>query len=130
MPGTTWVTNSRVTPQVEGNSMINSYLNSINSSYNDSDLRSFTVNADSLRAYLASSAAIKSVKVIIAHTQDYMNAGYTGQFAGYQAGALTIIMVGFDDVGNYVYYNGKVLDHAMPCPYTCPPGAAGGELLY
>jgi hypothetical protein len=110
------------------NNMINSYLASINSSTNDSDVRSFTINADSLRAYL-SSTAVKNIKLIFAHTADYVNSGNYGVNAGYQAGSMTIIVAAYDASGNYVYHNGMVLDHCVPCPYTCPPGNASSYTL-
>jgi len=110
------------------NRMINSYLYSINSPLNDSDIRSFSVNADSLRAYL-SNPAVKNVKLMFAHTMSYIDAGYEGQYAGYQSGAMTIVLAGYDSVGNYTYYNGYVLDHLTPCPYSCPPGLASSYLL-
>ena len=110
------------------NAMIGSYLYSINSTANDTDVRSFSVNADSLRAYL-SNTSITNVKFIFAHTQSYMNSGNTGVYAGYQSGALTIIIAAYDTAGKYVYYNGCVLDHLVTCPYTCPNGDAGNDLL-
>ncbi len=113
----------------DANKMINSYLYSINYQTNDTDLRSFSIDADSLRAYLAIST-VKKVKLIFAHTLDYITTGNMGNYAGYQSGALTLIIVGYDTSGNYVYYtDGKVLDHVIPCPYTCPSGTAGSELL-
>lgn len=108
------------------NEMISSYLYSINSSGNDSDVRSFTVNADSLRAYL-SNTSVKSVKLMFAHTMGYINAGNSGVYAGYQSGALTIVVAGVDSAGNYVYHGGNVLDHLAPCPYTCPVGGTAAN---
>jgi hypothetical protein len=116
-----------ISPDV-ANKMISSYLYSINSPLNDSDIRSFSVNADSLRAYLADTT-IKNVKLMFAHTITYINAGYEGQYAGYQSGALTMVIAGNTIAGTYVYYNGLVLDHLSPCPYNCEIGAAGGYLL-
>jgi hypothetical protein len=110
------------------NEMISSYLSSINFTANDSDVFSYTINADSLRAYLAD-ASIKNIKIIMAHSMAYINAGHVGQNAGYQTGALTLILAGYNSSGNYVYYNGMVMDHAAPCPYTCPAGNAGGVYL-
>lgn len=116
-----------ITPAV-ANTMISSYLYSINSSVNDTDIHSISVNADSLRALL-SNTSITNVKLIFAHSLNYINAGNTGQYAGYQAGALTIIIAAYDNSGNYVYYNGNVLDHLAPCPYTCPIGNASNDYL-
>lgn len=111
------------------NEMISSYLASIDYVHNDTDVRAFIINADSLRAYLAD-PSIKGVKIMFAHTKQYIDASYSGENAGYQAGALTIVIAGYDSVGNYKYHNGKVLDHATPCPYTCPGGTAGDALIY
>ena len=148
------------------NQMISSYLYSIqndpNMSLNAPDVKGFTMNADSLRAYLQNSQ-VTNIKIIFAHTMSYINKGNYGVYAGYQAGAMTIIIAGYDVNGNYVYYspgapqpanspyanqlnatgtlsldttNGQnvpipqyVLDHAIPCPYSCPPGTAGADLL-
>ena len=119
---------SKFIPLDSANKMISSYLYSINSSYNDSDLRSFTINADSLRSYLDNSD-VKNVKLIFAHTLNYINAGYDGVNSGLESGALTIIIAGYDNSGNYVYRNGMVLDHSKPCPYACPTGQAVNDYL-
>ncbi len=120
---------SQFIPVNVANEMINSYLNSINYTMNDTDIRSFSVNADSLRALLANTS-IKNVKLVFAHTMNYINAGYAGVPAGYQAGAMTIIIAGYDVSGNYVFYNGSsVLDHLTPCPYSCIAGSAGNPLF-
>ncbi len=112
----------------EANLMISSYLASINAATNDSDARAFTISADSLRAYLADSS-ITNIKLVLAHTSAYASSGSYGKPVGYQAGGLTIIVTAFNASGNYVYYNGKVLDHCAPCPYTCPSGNAADPLL-
>jgi hypothetical protein len=119
---------SKFIPLDSANKMIGSYLYSINSSYNDSDLRSFTINADSLRSYL-DNGDVKNIKLIFAHTLNYINAGYDGVNSGFESGALTIIIAGYDNSGNYVYRNGMVLDHSKPCPYACPSGQAINDYL-
>ncbi len=121
------------------NQMISSFITSIGndpySNPNAPDLHSFSINADSLRVYLQYSN-LRSMKLIFAHTMDYINAGNTGKWAGLQSGAITIILAGYDANGNYVYClpggpNGGqfVLDHCVPCPNNCPAGAAGSDLL-
>jgi hypothetical protein len=110
------------------NTMISSYLCSINASQNDTDVQSFSINADSLRAYLANSS-ITNVKLMFAHTMAYVNAGNGCKYAGFQSGALTIVIAAYDANDNYVYYGGSVLDHCLPCPYSCPSGNAGNNLL-
>jgi len=119
---------SKFIPIDSANKMIGSYLYSINSSYNDSGLRSFTINADSLRSYL-DNGDVNNIKLIFAHTLNYINAGYDGVNSGLESGALTIIIAGYDNSGNYVYKNGMVLDHLKPCPYTCPSGQATNDYL-
>ncbi len=121
------------------NQMISSFVTSIGEDpgYNQQapDLHSFTVNADSLRIYLNNNN-LRSMKLIFAHTAAWMNAGNTGKWAGLQSGAITIILAGYDNQGNYVYClpngpNGSqfVLDHLTPCPTNCAQGAAGGDAL-
>jgi len=118
-------------PMDSANRMINSYLYSINYTMNDTDLRSLSINADSIRLYLNSNPGISSVKLMFAHTLNYINSGGEGQYAGYQSGALTIIMAGYDRSGNYIYMpTGMVIDHATPCPASCPTvGDAAFDLL-
>lgn len=108
------------------NQMIGSYLSSVSGS--SDAVKSFSLDADSLRAYL-SDPSIKNIKLVFAHTQAYMAAGNTGVNAGYQSGALTIVIACYDSLGNYIYHNGSVLDHVLPCPASCPPGNAGNSLL-
>jgi len=128
-PDSTDTINSKFIPVSMANEMINSYLYSINASSDDTDLKSFSINADTLRAYL-SLTGVKNVKLIFAHTMAYISSGNYGVPAGYQSGAITLIIAGYDASGNYVFYNGNyVLDHLVPCPYTCPPGNAGENLL-
>ena len=120
--------NSRFIPIDVANQMINSYVYSTNNTVGQVDVKSFIVNADSLRAYLAD-PNVKSVKLMFAHTQEYIAAGNAGQYAGLQTGAITMVMVGFDNLGNYIYHNGMVLDHLAPCPFSCPQGSAGSDAL-
>ena len=126
---------SRYIPVDSANKMISSYLNSINYQQNDTDLRSLIFNADSLVAYLTT-AKLANVKLMFAHTLDYINNGGQDQYAGYQSGALTLVVAGYDTSGNYVYYsypgtNTKmVLENSMPCPINCPTsGTAANDLL-
>ncbi len=120
--------------QTDANQMISSYIASIgndpNNTLQNPSLHALVVNADSLRAYLANSK-IKSVKLIYAHTMSFINAGNYGKYAGNSANAMTIILAGVDIQGNFTYFGQqqKVLDHATPCPYTCPSGSAGNDLL-
>ena len=121
---------SQFIPADSANEMINSYIYSIeHSATHESDIHSFSIDADSLRKYLMHTE-LKHVKLIFAHTMDYIHSGYRGVYAGMQSGAVTIIIAGYDNAGNYVYHNGgNVLDHCIPCPTSCPSGNAGDDLL-
>ena len=122
-------------PVDSANRMINSYLASI-SGDSVMDLHSLDYDVDSLISYLQT-AGIKHVKFMFAHTLDYINAGGYGQYAGYQSGALTLVIAGYDAQGNYVYYQYPktqncplVEDHFTPCPNDCPTqGTASSDTL-
>jgi len=113
--------------------MLTSYLNSIHYTQNDTYLRSVIFDADSLRRLLNdnSHGEIKHIKIMFAHTLDYINGGHADQMAKYRSGALTLIIAGYDDEGNYIYYPlGKVLNNGIPCPTSCPAtGTATDDLL-
>lgn len=114
-------------PIDSANKMVNSYLNSISFPGSDTNVRCFSIKASDLRLLLDSlpqSPAIKEVQVKFGHTLEYINSGHANQFAGYQKNALTLLVVGVDVAGNYVYASGKVLDHSHPCPNNCPNGTA------
>ena len=126
---------SRFIPVDSANKMISSYLNSIDYQHNDTDLRSLIFNADSLVTYLTTTG-LTNVKLMFAHSLEYINNGGQDKYAGYQSGALTLIVAGYDTSGNYVYYSysstspGMVLDQSMPCPTSCPvTGTASSDLL-
>lgn len=119
-------------PVDSANKMMESYLSSIHHVGNDSTLRSLTFDAAVLRDYLnatPSGVAVTKVKVMFAHTLDYINGGNGGNNAGYRSGALTLIMAGYDNDGNYVLLDNSVIDNAIPCPANCPPGNAGQPLI-
>lgn len=122
-------------PVDSANKMILSYLTSIHFAQNDTDLHSLIFDADSLRAFL-NNTNITKVKFMFAHTLDYINNGGQNQYCGYQSGALTIVVAGYDSSNNYVFYNypqsptEMVLEHGMPCPSNCPvAGTATNNLL-
>lgn len=116
-------------PLDSANKMINSYLTSINASTDTTKIQSLIFDAEPLRYYLndmASSGDITKVKLMFAHSLDYINSGNQGVNAGYQTGALTIIIAGYDEDGDYILYPGSTaLNKATFCPPICPPGAAG-----
>lgn len=108
-------------PADSANKMISSYLQSIDSgTTGDSSLHSLIFDADSLRAYL-NNQNIKHVKVMFAHTLAYVNAMGPGHNVGYESGAFTLVFGGYDEAGNYVFWQGnKVPDYGTPCPSSCP----------
>lgn len=119
-------------PVDSANKMLGSYLNSIGYIDNDSTLRSLSFDADVLRSYLTANPGglnITNIKVMFAHTLDYINEGHGGVNAGYRSGALTLVMAGYDSEGNYILFNNAIVDNAIPCPVNCPPGDAGNPLI-
>ncbi len=134
-PSSLTTTTNQFISQDSANKMLLSYLNSISYQQNDTDLRSIIFDADSLRAYLANTS-ISKVKIMFAHTLNYINNGGQNQNAGYQSGALTLIIAGYDTSGNYVYYNygdssvKMVLDYGRPCPTSCSTqGTSANDIL-
>ncbi len=114
------------------NKMLGSYLNSINASSEDSELRSVIIDADALRSFLNSPEGqdVSQMKIMFAHTLDYINKGGKDRRCGYRSGALTLILAGYNDAGNYIYYHNGVEDNGMPCPSFCPVvGTAKDDLL-
>lgn len=115
------------------NRMITSYLVSIGDTggiVNQENIQSLILDAGALRSYL-SDTSIKHVKVMFAHTLDYINRGHYGQPAGYKPHALTVIISGYNNAGNYVLAPGNsVPDHAEPCPTSCSvTGTSASPLL-
>lgn len=107
-------------PVDSANKMIQSYLMSLVDTPGRTNLQSLIIDAGTLRAYL-SDTSIKQLKIMLAHTLSYINAGNEGEHAGYAANALTVVMGGYNAAGNYVTAAGtKVPDNARPCPINCP----------
>jgi len=117
-------------PVDSANKMIGSYLSSLPADSQDSELQSLIMNAAVLREYLADTS-IRNVKIMFAHTLDYINSGYEGQPAGYKSGALTIIFAGYDAKGDYIFAPGNMVpNHTVPCPNHCVgSGSAASSLL-
>jgi hypothetical protein len=110
------------------NKMLSSYLASIVDSTNQ--LYALFMNADSIRAYCADTS-IHQLKLMLAHTLPYINAGNQGKWAQYQIEALTLIIAGVNNAGNYVaYWNATVPNEAVPCPRNClTTGTASSNLI-
>jgi hypothetical protein len=122
---------SKFIPIDSANKMIGSYLNSLHDT--DSSLKALTVDMCQLNRYteqLTTQDHITNLKLIFAHTLEWINSGHANQDAGYKTGALTLIIAGYDSLGNYVYFNGNsVLEYMAPCPTSCPSGEAGQPFL-
>jgi len=120
-------------PVDSANKMLSSYLNSINSGQNDTDLTSIIFDADTLRSLLndTSHGKIVKVKCMLAHTLCYINSGGQNQPCGYRSGKLTLVVAGYDLSNNYVLNPiGKAMNTGMPCPTSCPAtGTAASALL-
>ena len=112
------------------NKMLKSYLTSISSDSSDTSLHSLILNANCLRDYL-NDTTITNVKIMFAHTLDYINKGHGGQNCGYGSGKLTVIIAGYDSAGNYVMHQqNMVIEKATPCPPNCDVGGnASNDLL-
>lgn len=117
-------------PVDTANKMINSYIGSLNGNPNNQYLYSLIVDANDLRDYLDANPSVTNVKLMFAHTLSYINSGGGNQNCGTKAGQLTIIMAGYNASGNYVITNNQVMNHAMPCPTSCPSvGTATSNVL-
>lgn len=125
--------NSIFIPVDTANLMIGSYLESIADSIlgiDTTQLNSLIIDADALRTYL-DNQEIKKVKIMFAHTLDYIHGGNKGHLAGYQVGALTVVLAGYDKNENYIFAPGRMVpNHLTPCPDFCPKnGTAANNLL-
>lgn len=108
-------------PVDSANKMINSYIQSLGGNPENQNLYSLIADANCLRDYLNAHPEVTNVKLMFAHTLDYINTGHQGQNAGYKSGALTLVIAGYDAAGNYVLINGNsVMDNMNPCPLNCP----------
>jgi hypothetical protein len=114
------------------NRMIMSYLNAINYTVNTNETRSLIFDANVLKNYLnTGNGQIKKIKFIFAHNMNYINSGFEGERPSSNDNALTLIIVGVDGNGNYVFDpNQKALDFCQPCPTEClQVGSAANNLL-
>lgn len=103
------------------NTLIGSYLTSIDYENNPYGLRSFTFDADTLRNYLndTTNGRIATIRLMLAHQESYIESNY-GVNAGLDGRAITFIIVGLDENDNFVYNkNNAVYDNVRPCPVNC-----------
>src|SRR5690606_7103975 len=93
-------------------------------------LNALLLEAELLRQYL-DNANISHVKIMFAHSRSYIDSGHTGRDAGLRSDALTVIIAGYDSMGNYLYApGGMVLNHATPCPRNCPATGTASSNLF
>lgn len=123
---------SQFIPMDSANKMITSYQASVNGNGPtvDTAINSLIIDANVLRSYLNDSCNgnITQVKLMFAHTLDYINAGNFGRYAGYKPGAFTVVVAGYDAYGNYVMAQGMtVLDETQSCPALCPKSGAAAN---
>jgi hypothetical protein len=114
------------------NKMVSSYLGSVGFPATDTAVRCFTYSAKELRYMLDSlpqSNTLVSIQIKMGHNLDYINSGHAGEFAGYNTEGITLLMVGVNAAGNYVYANSKVMNHGRPCPTNCPNGTAASPFF-
>ena len=123
---TTSTSGTSFIPVDSANKMISSYITSLGG--DESALHSLVIDGDALRQYL-SDTSIHNVKVMFAHTLEYINNGQQGQDAGYNQGELTVVIAACNSTGDYVLFNGLALDMALPCPVYCPPGTGSSDLI-
>lgn len=115
------------------NKMIQSYLVSINPTDNPNAIKSLIFDASVLRDYLNNDqdGEITHLKMVFAHTLDYINSGHYGQRPDSNQQALTLVLVGYGADENYIYHDGNLaFDFCQPCPRECPTaGSAANDLL-
>lgn len=110
--------NANFIPVDQANQMINSYLQSVGYPGKDDEVRSWLLDAASLRAYLADTSIVK-VQVFLAHTLDWINTGKGGIKPQPGEFPNTVIVVGVNGRNQYQPLKGKVMDNAAPCPQLC-----------
>lgn len=110
---------SQFIPIDSANKMLGSYLNSINYKQNDTDLHSIMFDANQVRKML-SDPKISNIKIMFAHSLDYINAGGKDIPCGYCSKELTVIISGYDNAGHNLYNpDSTVLEIGNPCPPNC-----------
>ncbi len=117
-------------PVDSANKMIESYLVSIDYAEDSLNLRSLILDAETLRDFLEDED-ISKVKIMFAHTLEYINEGNHGVPASYNSGKLTMVIAGYDSKNDYVYNPaGVAINRMMACPPNCPEsGSASSDLL-
>lgn len=105
-------------PIDQANLMISSYLQSVGYPAKDDEVRSWLLDAASLREYLADTSIVK-VQIFLAHKMDWINAGKGGIKPKPGEFPYTVIVAGVNTRKKYQPIRGKVMDNAAPCPQLC-----------
>lgn len=119
----TGANHSQPIPLDTANRMIESYLTSQGYPGNEEALRSISIDADTLRAYLQDSR-ITTIKLMVAHQPAYINSGGYQKNAGLSSSAMTMVLVGVDEANKPVLNKSNgVYDQFSLCPKLCDAGA-------
>ncbi|WP_293299847.1 hypothetical protein [Pedobacter sp. UBA4863] len=127
------VTSTAIISRDTANMMVSSYLSSINVAANDTDVRSFFIDAAPIKALFDSAAigaSVKQLKIFLAHTPQYIHGGGQNINCGYRKNGITLVITGVDLAGNYVYLPDQTaVNRSTSCPSNCPTGTSGNNLL-
>lgn len=121
IPGTAFI------PKDTANLMIDSYITAINPTQNPDEIHSLLCNADTLLSYYRAHPEIQYFKLSFAHNLTYIHSGQYGVRPAPDDNALTVVISGVDNSGNYVLMDGSVIDYLTPCPDQCVKGSAGND---
>lgn len=119
-------------PIDSANKMISSYLNSIQYQNNDTDVRSFIVDANALRCYLNSEEGlnVSNLKISFAHNASTAYSADSNVNCGYNGKHLAIVITGFDTLGNNVIHpKGLCFDRGVWKPLFQISGNASNDLI-
>lgn len=111
------------------NVQIASYLSSIDT-FNTAQVKSFILDAASLRTYLANNA-IEQIKIMIGHQSVVIGSSLPTPYQYLNTGSMSLVLVGVDNNNNYVYHNtNEVINRSRDCPINCyVTGNASNDLL-
>jgi hypothetical protein len=112
------------------NEQISSYLNSIALS-TEEQIKYFQIDAGALRSLLANTS-VTSIKVSVAHKSSIVdNPSTINTFQSMNADAITFIISGVDEDGNYVLLDdGYAINRVKNCPTHCViAGTASSDFI-
>jgi hypothetical protein len=112
------------------NAQISSYINSI-ATLPDEQIKYFQIDAGALRSLLANTN-VASIKVSVAHKSSIVeNPSTINTYQAINADAITFIISGVDEDGNYVLLDdGYAINRVQGCPTHCViAGTASADLI-